>query len=58
MHNGLIERDVQRIHDPLFSNPTTDSVNYTLNYPIESRVHVPMLIRFCMSTLSTITSAL
>ncbi|KZN87652.1 hypothetical protein EN45_062130 [Penicillium chrysogenum] len=51
MHNGLIERDVQRIHDPLFSNPTTDSVNYTLNYPIESRVHVPMLIRFFQDKL-------
>jgi hypothetical protein len=49
MYNDLLERDVQRTRHLLFSDPVAESVNYTVDYPIQSRVHIPMLIRFCVS---------
>ncbi|KAJ0415802.1 hypothetical protein BJY00DRAFT_317500 [Aspergillus carlsbadensis] len=51
MYNDLIQRDVQRTRHLLYSDPIADSVSYTPDYPIESRVHIPMLIRFFQDKL-------
>ncbi|KAL4863716.1 hypothetical protein BDV12DRAFT_177222 [Aspergillus spectabilis] len=51
MYNDLLERDVQHTCHLLFSDPIAESVNYTVDYPIQSRVHIPMLIRFFQDKL-------